>query len=215
MSQTRKDEPMIRSPAWRNAVTITAGLAFGALSTGLPAPLTADTQAASASERAVVTLMSVIGFDASVAAEHGYELRTAPDGNAASVPVGNAAGDFTGALGGSVGLDHNTVPGDCGNSWIYFQNGDTEIRTGYLIKSDHGQAFSHRWSATVATEGMGGSIGTYDMTGIAPLNSASWQGIRKIVQPYTSKASAVAGGTAVTTGGFICGAGEPTAKYPE
>jgi hypothetical protein len=62
---------------------------------------------------------------------------------------------------------------------------------------------------------MGGAVGTYDMSGLAPLNSATWQGIRKIVQPYTSKASALAGGTAVTTAGWICGSGNPTAKYPE
>jgi hypothetical protein len=159
--------------------------------------------------------MSVIGYDSAVAADHGYELRPSPSGAQLSVPIENFPGDFSDALGGASSITGITVPGDCGTSWIYFQNGNTEIRTGYLIKSDHGQAFSHTWSATVSTEGMGGAVGTYDMSGLAPLNSATWQGIRKIVQPYTSKASALAGGTAVTTAGWICGSGNPTAKYPE
>ena len=159
--------------------------------------------------------MTVIGFDPAVAADHGYELRSAPSGAQLSVPVGNTPGDFTGALGSASITAGITVPGDCGSSWIYFQNGDTEIRSGYLIKSDHGQAFSHTWRATVATEGMGGAVGSYDMSGLAPTNSATWQAIRRIVEPYTSKASALAGGTAVTTAGWICGSGNPTAKYPE
>ncbi|WP_368497461.1 hypothetical protein [Herbiconiux sp. A18JL235] len=129
--------------------------------------------------------------------------------------MSNAPGDFSGSRGSMLATQGITVPGDCGNSWIYFQNGNTQIRTGYVIKSSRGQAFSHTWSATVATLGMGGATGSYPMSGLAPLHSASWQAIRTIVQPYTSKASALAGGTAVTTAGWICSSGDPTAKYPE
>ncbi|MGA1838835.1 hypothetical protein VD659_18100 [Herbiconiux sp. 11R-BC] len=193
--------------------TATLGAVLLAVSVAIPAQA-ADPMPAPTST-VVEAHMSVIGFDAEVAAAHGYELRTADSGEQFSVPVANAPGDFSNSFGDgrpsdAAGLE---VAGDCGTSWIYFQLGNTQFRTGYSIRSDRGQAFSHIWSATIATGGRSGGIGSYPLSGAAPANSAVWQAVRRIVEPYTSIGSAVAGGTAVTTAGWICGSGNPTAKY--
>jgi len=190
------------------AGTAIAGLAaFGA------APANAELEITSS-----VSQMNILGFDAEVAAANGYELRVNEDGDSVSVPMSNAEGDFEGATGVVIEEGASTargvVGGPCGTSWVYFQAGNTQFRTGYQINSNLGQAGSHVWNVTVSTiAGMGGQVGAYPMTGVAPLFSPSWQGIRTIKEQYTSKGSAVAGGTAITTTGIICGSNGPTANY--
>jgi hypothetical protein len=141
-------------------------------------------------------------------------LRVTDTGEQFSVPVTNAPGDYSKSYsdGRSSGVASLEANGDRGTSWIYFQLGNKQFRTGYRIKPDRGQAFSHLWSATIST-GRTGGTGSYNLSGAAPANSATWQAIRRIAEPYTSIGSAMAGGTAVTTAGWICSSGNPVATY--
>jgi hypothetical protein len=59
--------------------------------------------------RLVYTAMHSAGFDANVAAAHGYEIRTTADGKQYSVLKG-AADNVT---------PFNVVTGDCGRSWVW------------------------------------------------------------------------------------------------
>jgi hypothetical protein len=88
----------------------------------------------------VYTTMHSVGFDASVAAAHGYEIRTTPDSKQYSVPKGASA----------VVTPHNVVGGDCGTSWVWedgIGNLSVSLDTGFNVYTGVGPALPKLRSA--------------------------------------------------------------------
>ncbi|WP_157802900.1 hypothetical protein [Compostimonas suwonensis] len=77
--------------ATRRKVTVLTLATFLLLGTSLPAY--ADEAAPQSGETSLEALLSVVGYDAEVAASHGYELRVDDQGREVSVPISNAPGD--------------------------------------------------------------------------------------------------------------------------
>jgi hypothetical protein len=79
--------------------------------------------------------MQVTRFDADVAAAHGYEIKTLPDGTRATVKQGDAT-------------PSNTVNGDCGSSYLYLdpRPHGYAVRTGFHVIH---RAVSYSWAVDV------------------------------------------------------------------
>jgi hypothetical protein len=101
--------------------------------------------------------MQVGGFDAKVAAAHGYALRK----------EANGATELVNLRSGSV-VPQNELRGKCGYSW-YFLNKRTAktwtFNTGFHIKAKYGTAVDYTWHTHVAgpakysvTDNFGGAL---------------------------------------------------------
>ena len=133
------------------AVLGAVGLAV--LGTGAPAGAAAPT-----APRRVEGAMHIGRFDAAVAAAHGYEIRSYPDGTQYSVPRGATAG-FAPA---------NVVTGDCGRSWVWedgIGNASVHLDTGFNVRLP---VVGRSWDVTLDDNGgestqpfSGGPSGSY------------------------------------------------------
>ena len=114
--------------------------------------------AATHTEHLVYTTMHSVGFDASVAAAHGYEIRTTSDGKQYSVPRGAPAAV----------APHNVVSGDCGRSWVWedgIGNAAVSLDTGFNVYT---ATVGRQWNVILddnggtSTQGFsGGPTGAY------------------------------------------------------
>jgi hypothetical protein len=155
-----------------------------------------------------------VGFNVARAAEHGYSVRTTPQGYQYAVPAANAPGDMSGstplfdpATKSVVGFSStasrtNTVVPDgsvtnnCGTAWVYFNNSPAQIRTGYLSNPLWGQPLWRTWNVAVHSP--------YDLHSI-PFSGIATPGYYWQAYAYTdlyavkgNKVSAVAGGEITT-----------------
>ncbi|WP_406639179.1 hypothetical protein [Amycolatopsis sp. WGS_07] len=124
----------------RFAACAAAVLGTAALGT-LGAPALAG--AAPVGPHRVEGMMTVARFDATVAAAHGYEIRTNPDGTQYSVRKGAQAGL----------PPANVVTGDCGRSWVWEDGiGHLRVRlsTGFFVRLP---TVSRSWDVTLDDNG--------------------------------------------------------------
>ncbi|WP_406635007.1 hypothetical protein [Amycolatopsis sp. WGS_07] len=131
--------------------------AFSAVVLGAVGSLAAAAPAGAAPHR-VETVMHIGRFDAAVAAAHGYEIRTYPNGTQYSVPKGAPAGL----------APHNVVTGDCGRSWVWedgIGNASVHLDTGFNVRT---AVIGRSWTVTLddnggeSTQGFsGGPSGAY------------------------------------------------------
>lgn len=126
-----------------------------------PLGLTAPAAAAPA-EKKVITIyapMTVIGFDAKVAAANGYVIVAMKDGKRRSVKKGSVVGDVSAA---------GTVSGNCGSSYLrmYGSVGRYSLQTGFTLKRG---ALTYRWGVDVY-----GPTGKHFSWGAGLKNKANW-----------------------------------------
>lgn len=97
--------------------------------------------------------MGVTGFDARVAAEHGYEIRTTAEGRLYSVPIGTRPDfvpNYEDTIPGPDGLSAQDVrTSNCGTSKIWVD--DYAFETGYTTK-EFGVVYA-KWGVTVSSPG--------------------------------------------------------------
>lgn len=202
-----------------NVAAITAALALAVVMGGV-APAVAAPQGDSPT--IISTPLTFIGFDAAVAAANGYELRTDSTGRQYITSISTPAGVFTGAhylpqnvdASGSVtakkqGLasPNGVVPGDCGNSSIFFES-EHQYQTSYTF-NEPGGTYEHVWFVT-GTSSLGGQ--TYDDSGYAPFGGVGWvSGLKTMTQPGHVTYIVVSTGYAIGVLGYVCGSGNPSA----
>ena len=135
------------------------------------------------------------GFDRSIAAAHGYEIRTTPTGKQYSVKVGTPAGTVSTQSTG-------TVAGDCGYSFVTLSPGTHRMASGFVVNGD--VAF-RKWGVTVQN---GGIVYNFNMDGAA--SGASWSDYRAISWASGVTQATVNGGSfAALWNGQLCYSGIP------
>ncbi|MEV7042320.1 hypothetical protein [Amycolatopsis sp. NPDC051061] len=129
----------------RMICTAAIGAAVALSTAGVAYASTPDVAGAQApATHRVHSTMRSVGFDAEVAAAHGYEVRTAPGGQQYSVPKGTAAGN--------VGV-FNIVTGKCGSSWVYVSgigNAQVQLDTGFSV---YANVVSRQWRVGLSDNG--------------------------------------------------------------
>ena len=148
--------------------------------------------------------MQVVGFDAKVAAAHGYALRK----------EANGATELVNVRTGSV-VPQNVLGGNCGYSW-YFLNKRTAktwtFNTGFHIDTlKYGAAVDFTWHTHVA--GPAGYSKTDNFGGALALR-ATWQSRNKRFHSYGRRGTyhgVVTSGHAVTVLGAVCYTAHPSA----
>jgi hypothetical protein len=117
------------------------------------------TDAQASTRHRVYFEMHSVGFDAGVAAAHGYEIRTSPDGKQYSVPKGSPSGAVS---------PFNNVTGNCGESWVFedgIGNASVSLDTGYAVYT---AVVARQWRVVLDDNGgestqnfSGGGTGAY------------------------------------------------------
>jgi hypothetical protein len=161
----------------------------------------AATSAPRASITKVTEAMHVIGFNRQVAAAHGYEIRTAPDGTQYSVKTGSPAG---------TAIPRGVVEGPCGVSYVYeygIGNRAVELYSGFSVILPE---VGGHWQIRLSDRG-GTSFKNYN---VAPSGNGIWQ-FNQVVGGLTKgPAQATVVGPASFTildNGEVCYSGGPTA----
>ena len=160
--------------------------------------------------------MSFSGFNADVAAENGYELRSNELGEQFVVPISNATGDFSGSTPLPAPVDENGnvvvnpharggITLNCGSSSIFFEGGVSGGPT--PPPTLPGGTFDHIWRVTaVSAEGSR----EYNLDGLAPFGGAGWvSGEKAFDQPGTPTYIKVTMGIAFGRLGLACVSGGP------
>jgi hypothetical protein len=163
--------------------------------------------------RYVQVEMTGVPVTASNAVEYGFEVRTDATGVQYAVHPDTPEGDFSHAVRivpepepGQV-TPFNTVYGNCGYSWLYF-NSKTHYKTGYQIYTSYGYTISWDWQVTLKSSidlhynSFGGLFATQRWDVPSYAHGAQALG--------GSTMSAFASGNVLTSGG-ICSSGMPTA----
>ncbi|WP_298344910.1 hypothetical protein [Ferrimicrobium sp.] len=94
----------------RGGAIVAASLGLASLGTGMG--LTNSSSTLSTSPIVASSPMTIVGFDAAVAKEHGFRIVTMPDGHQAAVAdtvVGNAQVSPDGEVGGDCGISYVTI----------------------------------------------------------------------------------------------------------
>lgn len=153
--------------------------------------------------------MTRVGVDPSVARQHGYVIRTDANGMQYPVKAGSAAANVE-----TPNHPNNTVPGNCGTSFVEFTAVDTtkhysSIYTGFTVAPGWAGAVSYDWYVYV-TDNYGAS--TKHWSGF--LASAHfWSGTNGFTSGGAGWAFAELDyGMTVLWDGTICFAGEPWAQ---
>jgi hypothetical protein len=143
--------------------------------------------------------MHSIGFDASVAAAHGYEIRTGPDGKQYSVRKGASA--YASPFG--------VVSGNCGTSWVWedgIGNSSVSLDTGYNVYT---AVVSRQWRVVLDDNG---GESTQNFSGGA--TSAYWDDPRTVRGLTRGPASAHirsnGSNFAILDDGNVCYSGGPS-----
>jgi hypothetical protein len=149
--------------------------------------------------------MHVEGFDAKVAAENGYEIRTLPDGKQYSVPQNTQQGL---AVPDDAASTNNAVKGNCGESYLYFyaKGGlKGEVTTGFKVNRP---AISYSWRVEVTDRA---GVGTLNWDGGLAFRE-TWEGKRTTKGASGSAVAVVnpADSYALLSNGAICVSGGPS-----
>jgi hypothetical protein len=179
---------------------------LGAIAVLVPLTASAASAAPSAKPAPAVAVkttgMQIVGFDRAVAAAHGYEIKTAPDGREYSVKKGATA---TAAGGIST---QNIVYGNCGSSYLWYNaigNSSNRIQTGFNLN----QAATSYWWLVVMRDGGGQSSRNW-AGGL--LLRTSW-GVTSTVTGMThgfSDAYVSTASSAILWNGGVCTSGGPS-----
>jgi len=146
--------------------------------------------------------MKVGGFDAKVAAAHGYALRKEANGATELVNV------RTGSM-----VPQNQIDGNCGYSWYYLSNRSAStwtFWTGFHIYAIYGAGVDYTWHTHVA--GPAGYSQSDDFGGILALKN-TWESKNKRFHAFGARGTysgVVSSGHAVTDLGFVCYTGHPS-----
>ena len=133
-----------------------AGFALAVIVTlGLPGVASANADDPNQDPEVYSAPMNLVGFDAEVAAAHGYEIRTTPKGRQYSVPVGTPADYVPAASETAPGPATIGTPtpmgisyGNCGYSYVYVY--ETYVNTGYAVAYG---VFYSKWGVKVSSVG--------------------------------------------------------------
>jgi len=183
------------------AVVLTAALF--AVASGV-SPATASTVPAAPATTMVRVPMKVVGFDAKVAAAHGYALRK----------EANGATELVNVRTGSV-VPQDTVKGNCGYSWYYLSNRSAStwtFWTGFYIYPIYGAAYDYTWHTHVT--GPAGYSQSDDFGGLLEAR-ARWESKNERFHAFGARGTyvgAVTSGHAITLLGFVCYTGYPFDK---
>lgn len=148
------------------------------------------------------TPMQITGFDKSVAAEHGYEIKTGPDGKEYSLKIGATRGQAPNAV-----TPENVVSGNCGSSWLWYDaigGSAAQINTGFNLTQP---ATSYWWLVTI-DDGGGHSAQTWS----GGLFFRNRWGVTRTVRNMTHGASGAKVSTAssaILWDGAVCTSGGP------
>ena len=164
---------------------VIAGIPIGA-ATMIAAPAHAATTEAPA--QVVVSPMHIVGYDRAVAAAHGYEIRVGANGQEYSVKQGEVT-------------PYNTIPGDCGKSWVYiYPKGGhkADIDTGFDVNTP---AVDFSWDVRVHDD-WGTSIKSWGHVLLAQHN---WEGVNHFKSSGAGYVDArVISGFAILANGGVC-----------
>lgn len=179
---------------YTRAISLTAVFAVAMLAMAVGA--SRSSAAATAPARAERVTMTVVGFDAKVAAANGYALRREANGAAQLVNV------RTGAA-----VPENLLRGTCGYSWYYLSKRTAKtwtFWTGFTIYAAYGSAVDYSWTTHVAgparysvTDDFGGGL----------LFRSSWQSKNQKFHAFGRRGEyhgVVSSGLAVTDLGYVC-----------
>lgn len=169
---------------------------------GMAHASTADaTTAQEPTGRIVYFKMHSVGFDARVAAAHGYEVRTGANGKQYSVPKGASAS----------ATPFNNVTGDCGESWVFesgIGNSSVQLDTGYAVYTN---VVSRQWRVILDDNGgestknySGGATGAY--WAVLPIIRGLTKG------PGYAHIRSNGSNFAILTDGNVCYSGGPSAS---
>lgn len=194
--------------AIRRAFTAAAASAFLVVGAGLAPAVAKDSQLTQPLETTVD--MEFIGFDAKVAKQNGYDIRTDERGVKYSIPDTEPQGSMNGAFylpkdapaSGEVSI-MGTVDGNCGTATL--TGAGKSFFTAYAIKPWFGAAFKHTWRVAVSSSS---GYQVYNLDGFAPL-IGNWSTSRSISfagKPYNGWVST---GTVTTRIGAVCGSMTP------
>jgi hypothetical protein len=133
---------MKRYTRMRNAaLAATLGATIAIL---IPAASRAEPSGPATTESVVVQVMPLkrVGVDKAIADAHGYEVRTTSSGMQYAVKKGSPV------------TPENTLPGECGKSWVYFTAIDTRrhyssIYTGWELNPNESGAWDFAWTVHV------------------------------------------------------------------
>jgi hypothetical protein len=189
------------------SVAVAAGLAL----TALASPASAE-QAPAAPTKHLQRGMSVVRFDAKVAAANGYKIVTYADGSQQSVPVDptdttKEASPIVPAGGVSANVNQNTVYGNCGYSFIEAdQTGPHKIwiRSGFHVNRG---AVAYTWVIELWDDN--GS--SYQGSSGGLLNRQDWSHTWNNLTQYGYSLEEVLPGSsdAVLNNGSVCTSGGP------
>jgi hypothetical protein len=185
--------PRLFVPIICAVATIAMGVTSASAATSAPRAPTNVTK--------VTEAMHVVAFDEQVAAAHGYEIRTAPDGTQYSVSKGSLAGTAS---------PDGVVEGPCGVSYVYeygIGNRAVELYSGFSVILPE---VGGHWQIRLSDRG-GTSFKNYN---VAPSGNGIWQ-FNQVVGGLTKgPAQATVVGAASFTildNGAVCYSGGPTA----
>jgi hypothetical protein len=175
------------------AAVVLTSVAASAATSAPRTPVTSSTAV-------TATAMHVTGFDASVAAAHGYVIRTAADGKQYSAKQGAAAPAAT---------PENVVGGNCGYSYVYeygIGNRAIELYTGFSVIAPE---VGGHWQVRLHDRG-GTSFRNYN---VQPSGNGIWQ-IDQVIGGLTrGPAQAIVSSAASFTildNGAVCYSGGPS-----
>lgn len=197
----------------KNRNTFAIGLVAAITLAGTSSSAAMATSPDSDSSVRVEVAMELTGFDAEVAAAHGFEIRSTASGRQFSVPVGTPD-DFQPALkdtapaplpAGSISTKA-AIKGDCGSSFVTVDN--WTVTTGYTVS--YGVLYS-KWGVSVLS-----GAGTYQDFNLDHGSSGPiWDTARAINSNHSGWGSAsVNGGSyALMTNGGTCYSGGPVERF--
>lgn len=180
------------------APAICAAVAVMITSAAAGAATSAPRAPANSNVTVTVTAMHIAGFDSTVAAAHGYVIRTAPDGKQYSAKQGSVTA-----------VPDNVVSGNCGYSYVYeygIGNRAIELYTGFSVIAPE---IGGHWQVRLHDRG-GTSFRNYN---VQPSGNGIWQ-IDQVIGGLTrGPAQAVVVGAASFTildNGAVCYSGGPS-----
>lgn len=174
----------------------TIALIVGALT--IAAPAGAATKPSKAPSITITSPNVFGGFDRSIAAAHGYQIRTDALGVEYSVKIGSP-------VGGVQPLSTGTSYGDCGYSFVTLSPETDRMASGFVVE---GAVAWRKWGVTVQN---GGIVYNFNMDGGA--TGGAWSDYRTIAWASGSTSAAVnAGSYAALWDGRICYSGLPTTR---
>lgn len=161
--------------------------------------------------------MHLVGFDAKVAAAHGFRIVTYPDGSQQSIPANPRDGSKKASsvlrdAGVRPSFAEDTVYGDCGYSYI---EADQErphtiwMRSGFVLKIG---SYIEKYYWIVELDDQNGT--SYQGSNGGPLHTNAWSHTWDPLTQYGWSTESVVPDNSfvLLTDGSICTAGSPTIK---